>query len=209
MARDLNPKCKQCRREGTKLFLKGERCATSKCALVKRPYPPGQHGPKGAPKMTGYGTQLREKQKAKKIYNLLEKQFSNYFQKAVKVKGNTGEQLLRFLELRLDNVVFLLGFAPSRKKARQMVNHGHILVNDKKVNIPSYQLKVNDIISIRKKSRENEAFKDLDKSLQKYEAPKWLLLDTKELKGKVLNHPTQDDLKQPVDLKLIIEFYSR
>lgn len=209
MGRNLDPKCKQCRREGAKLFLKGDRCSTSKCAIVKRNYPPGLHGAKGNKRLTGYGTQLREKQKAKRIYNILEKQFRNYFEKAVNQKGNTGEELLKFLELRLDNVVYLLGFAKSRNSARQVVCHGHILVNDKKVDIPSYQLKVNDVISVSEKASKNIFFKDLSKFLQKRETVKWILLDAKELKGKIIEFPKREDLKQPIDLKLIVEFYSR
>jgi len=209
MAKNLDPKCKQCRREGEKLFLKGDRCNSPKCAMVKRNYPPGAHGGKGPSRLTNYGQQLREKQKAKRIYGLLEKQFKNYFKKAVNKKGDTGEILSQLLELRLDNVVFRLGFAKSRRAARQLVNHGHFLINDKKNNIPSYQVDINDVISIREKSLETSSFKGLSKGLEKYEAPSWLVLDPKELKGRILSMPGDNDLVQGINMKLIVEYYSR
>ncbi len=209
MGRDLSPKCKQCRREGEKLFLKGERCSSPKCAMVKRNYPPGVHGVKRPGRLTSYGQQLRAKQKAKRIYGLLETQFKNYFKKAMYKKGDTGETFLQLLELRLDNIVYRLGLARSRKQARQLVGHGHFLVNDKKVNIPSYQLKVNDVISIREKSRESADFTNLAKKLEKHKISDWLVLDMKELKGKVVSIPSLDEVKQTINIKLIVEYYSR
>ena len=209
MAKNLDPKCKQCRREGEKLFLKGDRCFSSKCAMVKRNYPPGAHGAKGRGRLTSYGQQLREKQKAKRLYGVLEKQFRNYFKKAVKKTGDTGEILSQSLELRFDNIVYRLGFAKSRRQARQLINHGHFLVNDKKINIPSYQVESNDVISIRPRSLETSSFKNLAKNLEKYEVSDWLILDIKELKGRVATIPKDKALDQGINMKLIVEYYSR
>ena len=161
MGKNLDPKCKMCRRAGEKLMLKGERCNTQKCAFVKRPYPPGFHGPKGKPRLTDYGIQLIEKQKAKWTYNLLEKQFRITFDKANKKHGDTGEILFKMLEMRLDNAVFRLGLANSRRQARQLVNHAHFTVNGVKTNIPSYNLKQGDIVKIRKSSLDNKHFRNL------------------------------------------------
>ncbi|MEK7167182.1 MAG: 30S ribosomal protein S4 [Patescibacteria group bacterium] len=207
MARNLNPKCKQCRRIGEKLFLKGDRCISTKCALIKKNYAPGIHGAKqqrGA-KLSEYGKQLREKQKAKRIYGILEKQFKNYFQKAAKKKKETGELLLKVLEMRLDNVIYRAGLVKSRNKARQLVTHGFFLVNNKKVNIPSYEVRINDIIEIKKQNKKLEE----DKKSKKDEIPLWLYFDAKENTIKILNIPKKEDLPQNIDTRLIIEHYSR
>lgn len=209
MAKNLDSKCKQCRREGEKLMLKGIRCASAKCAIVKRNYPPGIHGSKGRPRQSEYSNQLREKQKAKKIYNLLEKQFKLTFDKAQTQKGDTGENFLKMLERRLDNVIYRLGIAPSRSAARQLVGHGHFTVNDKKVNIPSYIVKTGDIIKIKKSSLRNKDFMGISEKLQKVEAPGWLNLDAKELTAKVLHEPGKNDLEMKINTPMIVEFYSR
>lgn len=209
MAKNLKARCAQCRREGEKLFLKGERCYTSKCAITRRNYPAGMHGPKGKPHLTGYGMQLREKQKAKRIYGILEKQFKNYFEKAIKKTGDTSEFLLQMLEMRLDNVIYRLGFARSRRAARQAVNHSYFLVNNRRVNIPSYEVKVGDTIKIKPSVASKKIFQELSQMLKKQEVPAWLSLDPVKLEGKVLRKPTKEDVKTQFDLKMIIEFYSR
>ncbi len=209
MSKNLDPKCKQCRREGIKLYLKGERCYTNKCAMVKRNYAPGLHGIKGRKRLSDYGLQLREKQKSKRIYNILEKQFKNYYLKANRQKGDVGENLLSLLERRLDNTIFRLGLANSRAQARQIVNHGHILVNKRKVNIPSYLVKKNDIINLSKRSLEKNYFKQTIKSIKKEKIPKWLFLDEREIKAKVVDFPKKDDADQNIDTRLIIEYYSK
>lgn len=209
MARNLKSKCAQCRREGEKLFLKGDRCCTSKCALIRRGYPPGIHGPKGKTRLTGYGTQLREKQKAKHIYGILERQFKNYFEKASQRKGDTSEFLLQLLEMRLDNVIYRLGFAKARQQTRQLVNHGLFLVNGKKVNIPSYQVKVGDVITVKSSAASRPLFQNLLPTLKKQEILTWLSLDVDKLEGKIVRKPAKDDVKTQFDLKMIIEFYSR
>ena len=209
MAKNLDPKCKQCRREGEKLFLKGDRCNSPKCAMVKKNYPPGIHGAKGRRRQSDYSLQLREKQKAKKLYNLLEKQFKITFNKASQQKGDAGENLLKALETRLDNVIYRLSFAFSRSQARQLVNHGHFTVNDKKVNIPSYQVKSGDVIKIRLSSQKNKAFNNLSEKLKKAEVPGWLNLNQKELTGKVLHQPSKDDVEMKINKQMIVEFYSR
>lgn len=209
MAKNIDPKCKQCRREGKKLMLKGDRCNSSKCAMVKRNFPPGVHGSKGYPRQTGYGIQLREKQKVKRMYNLMEKQFKNYFIKASNQKGNTEEILFQLLEMRLDNVVFRMGLVPSRVQARQVVNHGHILVNGKKLNIPSYQLKVGDEISVREKSKKSKLLEKSSELIKNAEPVSWLSTDPKELEVKVTDRPGEKEMKGQFDLKLIIEFYSK
>lgn len=209
MARNIDAKCRQCRREGTKLFLKGERCSSPKCAIIKRNYPPGVHGPKGKKRPTEYGTQLREKQKAKKIYHILEKQFRNYYQKAIRQKGDTGEIMQQLLETRLDNVIYRLGLASSRTQARQMVSHNMFLVNGKKVNIPSYQLKAKDEITIKPQKASVKLFSDLDKKMEKYQAPVWLFFDLKTKTAKVINKPKGKELEQNFNPRLIVEFYSK
>ena len=210
MARYREAKCRLCRREGTKLFLKGDRCFRDTCAVEKRNFPPGQHGRDHRPKTVGYGIQLREKQKVKRIYRVLENQFSNYFKKAEKKKGITGEILLLSLERRLDNVACRLGFAPSRDQARQLVTHGHILVNGKKVNIPSAQVKAGDIIALREKSRKNQQVLDSVGSVGgRGGIPAWLTLDAEGLKGTVVALPKRDDIQMPIDEQLIVELYSK
>ena len=210
MARYREAKCRLCRREGIKLFLKGDRCFRDTCAVEKRNFPPGQHGRDHRPKTVGYGIQLREKQKVKRIYRVLENQFSNYFKKAEKKKGITGEILLLSLERRLDNVACRLGFAPSRDQARQLVTHGHILVNGKKVNIPSAQVKAGDIIALREKSRKNQQVLDSVGSVGgRGGIPAWLTLDAEGLKGTVVALPKRDDIQMPIDEQLIVELYSK
>jgi small subunit ribosomal protein S4 len=204
VARDLGPKCRMCRREGVKLFLKGERCLTEKCAIERRSYPPGEHG-RGRIKQSEYLLQLREKQKARRAYGLLEKQFRSYYEKASRGTGNTGETLLRLLETRLDNVVYRLGFAGSRAQARQLVRHGHFNVNGRRVNIPSYGVRPDDIITLRQGSAVliRDAT-DLTASV----AP-WLQADHDGLTGKVLKWPERAEIDTPVQESLIVELYSK
>ena len=204
MARMTGADCKLCRREGCKLFLKGERCLSSKCAMERNPLVPGQHGA-AKKKVTEYGKQLREKQKVKRAYGILEKQFRSYYEEAERQKGVTGTVMLRLLETRLDNVVFRMGIGVSRKEARQIVNHGHITVNGKSVNIPSYQVKVNDVIAI--KENKVEKFKHL-KEL-KIVTPKWLEFSSESLSGKVLALPEREDIDLSIAEHLIIELYSK
>jgi small subunit ribosomal protein S4 len=206
MARDLGPKCRQCRREGIKLFLKGERCLTEKCAIERRSYPPGEHG-RGRIKQSEYLLQLREKQKARRYYGLLEKQFRNYYEKAAKQQGITGEVLLRMLELRLDNVVYRLGFAASRSQARQLVRHGHFQVNGRRVNIPSFQVRPDQIISVRPGSSAEQVIRDAT-DLTASVAP-WLQADHDNLTGKVLRVPERTEIDTPVSEQLIVELYSK
>ena len=208
MARTIEPDCRQCRREGCKLFLKGERCTTKKCAMERRPVIPGQHGnSKRRVAFSEYGTQLREKQKVKRMYGILEKQFREYYEKARKVKGATGEQMLISIERRLDNVVYRMGIGRSRSQARQIVNHGLITVNGKRVNIPSFSVKVGDIIAIKENKQNNEIFKDLKGS--KVVMPKWFEFDTNSLSGKILSLPTREDIDPDIKEQLIVELYSR
>jgi small subunit ribosomal protein S4 len=206
MARDLGPKCRICRREGMKLFLKGERCLTEKCAIERRSYPPGEHG-RGRIKQSEYLLQLREKQKARRYYGLLEKQFRNYYEKAAKQQGITGEVLLRMLELRLDNVVYRLGFAASRSQARQLVRHGHFQVNGRRVNIPSFQVRADQIISTRPGSSAEQVIRDAT-DLTASVAP-WLQADHDNLTGKVLRAPERTEIDTPVQEQLIVELYSK
>jgi len=209
MSKYIGPKCKLCRREGDKLMLKGERCSTAKCAIVKRNYPPGLHGPKGRARQSGYNMQLREKQKAKRIYNLMEKQFALSFARAIKQKGEAGENLMKILETRLDNVIYRLGFAASRAEARTLTNHGHFTVNDKKVNIPSFNVKTGDIIKIKKASRTSKKFASLSEKLKKVEIPGWLNLDIKDLSAKVLGQPAKENFESKINSQMIVEFYSK
>lgn len=211
MARILSPKCKQCRREGIKLDLKGEKCLGPKCTMIKRNYIPGQHGTtRRRGKASDYLLQLREKQKVKRIYGVLEKQFSNYFEKADRKEGVTGEILLQLLETRLDNVVYRLGFAPSRAMARQLVNHDHFTVNGKKVNIPSYQVRVGDKIEFIKESQKNTYFTTvLPTQITKASAPSWLKLDTKKFLGEVIAYPDRSELDPNINESLIVELYSK
>ena len=209
MARITDAKCKMCRREGAKLYLKGDKCFGSKCPLSRRPFAPGQHGPTSRTRLTPYGIQLREKQKAKRTYGILERQFRNYFLKAVRRQGDTGVFMKQYLELRLDNVVYRLGFAKSRVQARQLVGHGHFNVNGRPVNIPSYELKPGEIITIKDTKLAKGPFKDIKDRLTKHEAPGWLSLDVANLTGKIINRPEASELEQSFDAKLIVEFYSR
>lgn len=209
MGRNLDPKCKQCRREGEKLFLKGERCFAAKCSMVKRNYAPGHQGAKGRIRQTEYCKQLREKQKAKRSYMLLEKQFRNYFIASITKKGNTEENLWRMLEMRLDNVIYRIGLGGSRGKARQMVNHNFFEVNGKKVDVPSYQLAVGDVISIKETKQKSKIFENLTEELKKKEIPSWLSFDKEKKEVRVTSAPGVEDLQQSVDMKLIVEYYSR
>ncbi|WP_160678910.1 30S ribosomal protein S4 [Clostridium sp. C8-1-8] len=206
MARYTGATCRLCRREGMKLFLKGDRCYTDKCAFVRRSYAPGQHGA-SKKKLSNYGVQLREKQKAKRIYGVLESQFSTYYEKAEKLRGISGENLLKLLELRLDNVVFRLGYGSSRVEARQLVNHGHFLVNGKKVDIASYKLSVNDVITVSEKSRASEKFKTFAENPKPL--PKWLTGNPDNFEGKVVAEPAREDIDVPVNETLIVELYSK
>lgn len=210
MARYREAKCRLCRREGMKLFLKGERCFRDTCAVEKRNFPPGQHGRNHRPKTGGYGVQLREKQKVKRIYRVLENQFANYFETADKMKGITGETLLMLLERRLDNVIFRLGFAPSRDQARQLVTHGHVLVNGKKVDIASAQTKAGDVITLIERTRKNQQVLDSVGTIGgRGGVPAWLELDAEGLKGTVVALPKRDDIQMPIDEQLIVELYSK
>jgi len=206
VARDTSPKCKQCRREGMKLFLKGERCLTEKCAIERRSYPPGEHG-RGRIKQSEYLLQLREKQKARRYYGLLEQQFRTYYEKASRRSGVTGEELLRMLETRLDNVVYRLGFAASRAQARQLVRHGHFQVNGRRVNIPSFQVRPNDIITVAANSSAQQVIRDAT-DLVSTVAP-WLQADHDGLTGKVLKQPERGEIDTPVQESLIVELYSK
>ena len=209
MGRRLEAKCKQCRREGEKLYLKGDKCFTPKCPVTRRPFKPGMHGPTSRTRPTPFGIQLREKQKAKNTYGLMETQFHNYFVKATKQVGNTGSFLVQMLEMRLDNVVYRLGLAKSRAFARQLVGHGHVRVNGKKVTIPSYQVKPGDVLSVSDRAGKSKMFADETQRLEKHQAPSWLHLDAAAKTGKVLAKPEGEELKQNFDPKLIVEFYSR
>ena len=208
MARYSDPVCRLCRREGMKLFLKGDRCFKDKCAIERRNYAPGQHGRRRS-KVLGYGLQLREKQKVKRIYGLLERQFSLYFQRAANKTGITGENLLRQLELRLDNVVYSLGFAASRAQARQLVRHGHIEVNGKKINVPSYQARKGDSIQVREKSRKNDQIRQAVETASGRGVPSWLQLNAEQFSGSVLDVPKREDIRLPIQEQLIVELYSK
>ncbi|MCL2152701.1 MAG: 30S ribosomal protein S4 [Oscillospiraceae bacterium] len=208
MARYTDAVCRLCRREGQKLFLKGDRCYTDKCAADRRPYPPGQHG-QGRAKTSEYGLQLREKQKARRYYGILENQFRNYYNLAIKRKGKTGEVLLALLETRLDNAVYRLGFAMSRAEARQLVQHGHFLVNGKKVNIPSFLLKPGMIVSIKEKSRSLDKIKGVIEANASRQPPKWLEYDANALIAKVVATPLREDIDIPIEEQLIVELYSK
>lgn len=201
------PSCRQCRREGEKLFLKGARCQSQKCAIIRKNYAPGLHGAKRK-KFSNYNIQLREKQKTKRIYGMREKQFFKYYTIAAKKKGVTGTVLLQLLETRLDNVVYRLGWAPSRKAAKLLVTHGHIRVNGNRADVPSYQLKIGDKITVKESSRNNKYFKE-DLNLNDYKAPTWLKSDANNLTGEVVALPAKDDIDAQINEQLIIEFYSR
>lgn len=209
MGKNLDNKCKQCRRAGEKLFLKGERCYSPKCAIVKRNYPPGFHGPKGKRRSSDYGLQLAEKQKAKKTYNILEKQFRLTFDRAQKQSGDAGQNFLKLLEMRLDNTVYRLGIASSRIGARQLVSHGHITVNKRKAGIPSMTLKIGDVIAIKKSSLDKRYFKDIKERLKKAQLPSWLNWQSDEFQAKVLHEPQEKDLNANINMQMIIEYYSK
>lgn len=208
MARYRGAVCRLCRREGTKLFLKGDRCYTDKCALERRSYPPGQHGQRRT-KLTPYSLLLREKQKLKKLYGILEVQFRRYFEQAWAQKGVTGENLLILLERRLDNVVYRMGFANSRNQARQLVTHGHIMINDKKVDIPSYLVRVGDIIKVREKSRKILFIKEAMEALARRGFPSWLEVNKDQFEGKIRALLTGEQIDIPVREQSIVEFYSK
>jgi small subunit ribosomal protein S4 len=208
LARYTDSVCRLCRRENLKLFLKGERCYTDKCAIERRNYPPGQHG-QGRPKFSEYSIQLREKQKVKRMYGLLENQFRRTFAQAARTKGITGETLLVLLERRLDNVAYRLGFASSRAEARTLVRHGHILVNGKKVNIPSYFVRAGDVVSVREQSRQMARVLTAMEGAQRRGVPEWAELDRDTCSGKIRLLPTRSDVTMPINEKLIVELYSK
>jgi len=212
MARYTDAVCKLCRREGTKLFLKGDRCFSTKCPLEKKNYPPGQHGPtrRFRRKVSDYSRQLREKQKVRRIYGVYERQFRRYFRQAVKAKGMTGTALLQLLERRLDNVVFRMGFASSRAQARQLVTHGHIMVNGHKVDIASYSVRPGDVITVSARSRKDRYFKTLAEDFGKKQSPpKWLSVNSDEMTAAVVALPEREDIDITINEQLIVEFYSR
>jgi small subunit ribosomal protein S4 len=209
MARYIGPVCRLCRREGMKLFLKGERCYTEKCAIEKRNVPPGQHGRSRKAKIVGYGIQLREKQKVKRTYGVLENQFRRYFEAADRQKGITGELLLQMLERRLDNVVYRLGFATSRAQARQLVRHGHFNVNGRKVDIPSYAVRQGDVVAVRGTSGQNVSIQHAMEEVKGRGIPEWLLFDAAALSGRVSQLPTREQINLPVQEQLIVELYSK
>lgn len=209
MARYSDAVCRLCRRENTKLFLKGDRCLSDKCAINKRNYAPGQHGQRRRTKLSEYGLQLREKQKVKRTYGLLEKQFRGYFHKAARTKGVTGSELLVLLERRLDNVVYRMGFADSRAQARQLVRHGHMRVNGRKVNIPSYQMKQGDVIEPREKSRNMDLVRGNMEHIGQKQIPEWLNVDSGGMRGVVQVLPTREDVTMPFQEQLIVELYSK
>lgn len=212
MARYTDAVCKLCRREGQKLFLKGERCLSPKCAIERRAYPPGDHGRQATfrRKMSDYGMQLREKQKARRIYGIMEKQFRRYFREATRRKGLTGATLLTMLESRLDNVVYRLGFADSRAQARQLVRHGHFEVNGRKTDIPSFQVNPGDVITVRNNSASKTFFKERSQILQSgYQTPDWLSLNVNTMTASVAGEPSREDIEIPLNEQLIVEYYSR
>ncbi len=209
MARYTGPVCKLCRREGEKLFLKGARCFSAKCAFEKRSYPPGQHGLSRRGKLSEYGIQLREKQKVKRIYGVLEKQFKNYYVKAAQQKGVTGENLLKLLESRLDNVIYRLGFAPSRKAARQMILHKHFTVNGRVVNVPSFLMRPGDVVAVRDKSKKMGIIHETLRRVKDENLVPWLRLDKAKLEGEFLEFPNREDIPIDVQESLIVELYSK
>ncbi len=212
MARYIGPVCKLCRREGEKLFLKGARCFSPKCAVERRAYPPGQHGRSATfrrRRSSDYARQLREKQKARRTYGVLERQFRRYFREALRRPGMTGANLLIILESRLDNVVYRMGFAESRAQARQLVQHGHIDVNGRRTDVASALLKPGDVVSVRQKSQRLRYFKELPALLEERTVPDWLAIEPPQLSGRVLTLPTREAIEQPLDEHLIVEYYSR
>jgi small subunit ribosomal protein S4 len=209
MARYIGPVCRLCRREATKLFLKGERCYTEKCAIEKRNFVPGQHGKARKAKLAGYGLQLREKQKVKRIYGVLENQFRRYFESAERTRGITGETLLQSLERRLDNVVYRLGFATSRAQGRQLVRHGHFAVNGRKVDIPSFLVREGDVVGVRENSRKGAAVLHAMEEVKGRGIPEWLSLQAEQMSGRVVSLPTRAQINLPVQEQLIVELYSK
>ena len=209
MARYTEAECRLCRRENIKLFLKGDRCYTDKCSFERRSYPPGQHGQRRGGKFSDYGIQLREKQKAKRIYGVLERQFRRYYDRAERQKGITGTNLLILLERRLDNIVYRMGFASSRNQARQLVRHNHFTVNGKKVNIPSCQIKIGDVVEVRERSRKIDIIKDAIEIFVRREKPTWLEVDGDNFRGVVKAFPNREELTMPINEQLIVELYSK
>lgn len=209
MGRYTDSVCRQCRREGEKLFLKGDRCYSEKCAVERRPFPPGAHGQGRRPKASEYGIQLREKQKTKRIYGLMEKQFRNYFNKADRQQGITGVNLLILLERRLDNIVYRMGFGASRKEARQLVTHGHFTVNGKKASIPSMLLRVGDVVQVKGGSMDSHKFKELKEQASYKTPPEWLSVDAENMTGRVLAYPLREQIDTTINEQLIVELYSR
>ncbi len=209
MARYIDPKCRQCRREGVKLFLKGDRCLTLKCAIERRNFPPGVHGQTQRKKTSDYGIQMREKQKARRMYGVLERQFRGYYWKAIGQKGMTGENLLRMLEMRLDNLVYRMGLATSRSQARQLILHRHLSVNDRTVTIPSYQCRAGDRIEVRSGSRENDVIKAAVESRDPNSMVTWLSVDKGKLSGSVISVPSRSEIPVPLNEQLIVELYSK
>lgn len=209
MARYIGSVCRLCRREGAKLFLKGDRCYSDKCAMEKRAFPPGMHGSSFRQKLSEYGVMLREKQKVKRIYGMLEKQFRKTATEAARLRGVTGENLLKLLERRLDNVIYRMGFASSRNEARQIVNHGHVTLNGRKANIPSMLVKVNDVIAVRATSKDLAVIKQSLESARRRGACSWIEVDADKLTGKILGEPKREELTLPMQEQLIVELYSR
>jgi small subunit ribosomal protein S4 len=209
LARYREAVCRLCRREGMELYLKGDRCFTDKCAIKRRGYPPGQHGQRRMKKHSDYGVQLREKQKARRIYGLLEKQFHNYFEKADRMKGKTGDNLLILLERRLDNVVYKLGFAVTRRESRQLVGHGHFLVKGRRVNIPSFLVRPGDVIEMRERSRKIPSVNESLDAVVRKGIPVWLELERENFRGSVKNLPSRADISEPIQEQLIVELYSK
>ena len=209
MARYIGPVCRLCRREGMKLFLKGERCYTEKCAIEKRNFAPGQHGKSRKQKLAGYGVQLREKQKVKRIYGVLEDQFRRYFEQAERTRGITGVTLLQLLERRLDNVVYRLGLGTSRAQARQLVRHGHIQINGKKVDIPSYSVKAGDVVGVIGRSQKNPTVEHAIEEVKGRGIPEWLSFDANAISGRIVSIPTREQINLPVQEQLIVELYSK
>ena len=209
MGRYIEPSCRLCRRERQKLFLKGTKCFTEKCPVERRAYPPGQHGQSRRQKISEYGVQLREKQKIRRMYGLMEQQFRNYFEKALRKTGRTGETLVKMLESRLDNVVYRLGFAPSRKSARQLITHGHLLVNNEHVNVPSYLLRAGDVVQVRDKSKKLDVIHSSMKRMKDSTMLPWLSLDKAAMAGTFLNVPERADVPLNANEQLIVELYSK
>lgn len=209
MARYIGPVCRLCRREDAKLFLKGDRCFTDKCGYERRQYPPGQHGQGRKKRPSDYGQQLREKQKVKRIYGLLEKQFRGYYYRASRMKGVTGENLLVLLERRLDNVAMRCGFSSSHAEARQLVRHGHFLVNGKRINIPSYQVRAGDVVEVRDHSKKIQRIVDALGQVDRVPRPAWIDLDKENMRGKITALPTRSDISSDIDEQLIVELYSK